>query len=326
MFFWKDTRFGEAMDSLRRKAAAALAEGLRKGLSAYLWLLKIWLPVSLATALLEWSGWLATLDFLLQPAMGILRLPAVAALPIVIGLTAGVYGCLAAMAVLPLTAEQMTIVSVVVLIAHNLPQEGIIQARSGISFWKATLVRLAVAAVTAWLVAGWLDPAPCEGGGGPAVLYEKASLGSFLAQWSVQTTFLCLKVFAILLAIMILIAWMKAFAWIGYLVAVFGPLLTLLGLDRRATVLWLTGALFGLAYGGALIMEQSRELDLGAREVEKLQLSIGINHSMIEDPLLFLPFVVSPLYAWLPRLAAAMAVVYLLTLWSRLRPLLFSRG
>lgn len=304
----------------RKKAAGALAGGLRKGGSAYLWLLKIWLPISLATALLEWSGWLAALDFLLQPAMGILRLPAAAALPILIGLTAGVYGCLAAMAVLPLTAEHMTIVSVFVLIAHNLPQEGVIQARSGISFWKATAVRLAAAGVTSWLVAGWLDPAPLDGGAGPAALYEKASVLLFLAQWGLQTLLLCLKVLAILLGIMVLIEVMKAFAWIGYLVAVFGPILTLLGLDRRATVLWLTGALFGLAYGGALIMKQSRELDLSAREVEKLQLSIGINHSMIEDPLLFLPFVVSPLYAWLPRLAAAMAVVYLLTIYARLRP------
>ncbi len=307
------------MASWRQKAAGALAGGLRKGFSAYLWLLKIWLPISLATALLEWSGWLSALDFILQPAMGILRLPAAAALPIVIGLTAGVYGCLAAMAVLPLTAEHMTIVSVFVLIAHNLPQEGVIQARSGISFWKATAVRLAAAGVTGLLVAGWLDPAPLDGGG-PAALYEKASLLPFLTQWGLQTILLCLKVLAILLGIMVLIELMKAFAWIGYLVAVFGPILTLLGLDRRATVLWLTGALFGLAYGGALIMEQSRELELSAREVEKLQLSIGINHSMIEDPLLFLPFVVSPLYAWLPRLAAAMAVVYLLTICARLRP------
>jgi hypothetical protein len=30
--------------------------------------------------------------------------------------------------------------------------------------------------------------------------------------------------------------------------------------------------------------------------------------------------VVSPLYAWLPRLAAAIAVVYLMALWFRLRP------
>ncbi len=309
------------METLRHKAGRTLAEGLRKGVSAYIWLLKIWLPVSLATALLDWSGWLAALDFLLQPAMEILRLPAAAALPILIGLTAGVYGCLAAMAVLPLTAEQMTVVAVFVLIAHNLPQEGMIQARSGISFWKATAVRLAAALVTSLLLAWWLDPAASASGAGvgPAIPAARPAFGAFVRLWGLDTLALCLKVLAILLGIMVLIEFMKAFAWIGFFVAVFGPLLAFLGLDRRAAVLWLTGALFGLAYGGALIVEQSRELDLSAEELQKLQLSIGINHSMIEDPLLFLPFVVSPLYAWLPRLAAAMAVVYLLSLWFRLR-------
>ncbi len=310
------------MGALGCKVGGTLAEGLRKGVSAYIWLLKIWLPVSLATALLDWSGWLAALDFLLQPAMEILRLPAAAALPILIGLTAGVYGCLAAMAVLPLTAEQMTVVAVFVLIAHNLPQEGMIQARSGISFWKATAVRLTAALVTSLLLAWWLNPAASASGGevGPAVMAARPAFGAFVGQWGLDTLGLCLKVFAILLGIMVLIEFMKAFAWIDFFVALFGPLLAFLGLDRRAAVLWLTGALFGLAYGGALIVEQSRELDLSAEELQKLQLSIGINHSMIEDPLLFLPFVVSPLYAWLPRLAAAMAVVYLVTLWFRLRP------
>jgi len=40
---------------------------------------------------------------------------------------------------------------------------------------------------------------------------------------------------------------------------------------------------------------------------------------MIEDPLLFLPFVVSPLYAWLPRLAAAIVAVYLVSLWFKFK-------
>jgi Fe2+ transport system protein B len=120
------------------KLPGVLNRGLRKGLNGYIWLLKILLPVSLATALLDYSGWLHQLDFLLRPAMAMISLPPAAALPILIGLTAGVYGCLAAMAVLPLSVEHMTLVTVFVLIAHSLPQEGIIQAKSGINFIKTT--------------------------------------------------------------------------------------------------------------------------------------------------------------------------------------------
>jgi hypothetical protein len=36
---------------------------------------------------------------------------------------------------------------------------------------------------------------------------------------------------------------------------------------------------------------------------------------MIEDPLLFLPFGINPLWLWVPRLAAAIAAVYLISAW-----------
>jgi hypothetical protein len=95
------------------------------------------------------------------PTAGLMRLaPPAAALPILIGLTAGVYGCLAAMAVLPLSVEHMTLVTVFVLIAHSLPQEGIIQAKAGINFLKTTLVRLAAAVLTC-LVVSWCSAAGC---------------------------------------------------------------------------------------------------------------------------------------------------------------------
>ena len=48
-------------------------------------------------------------------------------------------------------------------------------------------------------------------------------------------------------------------------------------------------------------------------ELERLHLSIGINHAMIEDPSLFLPLGIHPL--WIPRLVAAILAVHLLSLW-----------
>jgi hypothetical protein len=296
------------------KIKGALSRGLRKGLNSYMWLLKILLPVSLATALLDYSGWLHQLDFLLEPAMGVLSLPPAAALPILIGLTAGVYGCLAAMAVLSLSAEHMTLVTVFVLIAHSLPQEGIIQAKSGINFVKTTFVRLAAAVLTSLAVAWWLQPAPTDAAAAFAGMREVPPLAAFLQNWGSDMLRLCIKILVIIFSVMILIELMKAYDVIDVCAKIFEPILKVLGLHRKAGLLWLTGALFGLGYGGAIIMEQSRELKLSPEEVEKLQLSIGINHSMIEDPLLFLPFVISPIYAWVPRLAAAIAVVYLVSL------------
>ncbi|MDQ1277330.1 MAG: hypothetical protein QG555_370, partial [Thermodesulfobacteriota bacterium] len=79
-----------------------LKMGIQKGWEGFLWMMKIVLPVSLLTSLLDWSGWIGRLDFLLTPFMGFLQLPPAAALPLLIGMLANIYGAIAAMVVLPL--------------------------------------------------------------------------------------------------------------------------------------------------------------------------------------------------------------------------------
>ena len=83
--------------------------GIRKGWSGFIWMLKILVPVSFFTLLLQCSGWLESLDFLLEPAMQLMNLPSIAALPLIVGMLTGIYGGIAAMVVLPLTQGQMTL-------------------------------------------------------------------------------------------------------------------------------------------------------------------------------------------------------------------------
>ena len=166
------------------RSRKAFVKGFRKGLNSYVWLLKILIPVSLATALLDYSGWIQKMDFILKPVMEVLSLPPSAALPILIGMTAGVYASLAAMAVLPLSADHVTIITVFILIAHNLPQEGIIQAKSGINFVKTTLVRITAALAACWTVAGLLlTDAGNAVAAVSAGLQEFPSLWAFLQNW-----------------------------------------------------------------------------------------------------------------------------------------------
>jgi hypothetical protein len=297
----------------------AVLRGIRRSASGYLWLLKILIPISLATALLDYSGWIHQLDAVLTPAMAILSLPPAAALPILVGILNGVYGCIAAMAVLSLSVDHMTLITVFVLIAHSLPQEGIIQAKSGINFVKTTVARLVAAVATCLVVAVCLRPDDSGAAAAVSSLREIPSFWPFLQNWLTEMLRLCVKILAIILGVMVTIELMKEFNLIDLLVQLFAPVLKMMGLDRQAGVLWLTGVLFGLSYGGAVIVEQSRELHLSPQEVEKLQLSIGINHSMIEDPLLFLPFGIHPVWLLVPRLAAAILAVYCvdLSFWLR---------
>ena len=114
-------------------------DGLKRGWEGFLWMVKIIVPVSFFTSLLEFSGLLDALDFVLEPAMGLLNLPSIAALPLVVGMLSGIYTGIAAMIALPFTNNQMTLIAVFLMISHNLVQEGIIQAKSGLGGRKGAI-------------------------------------------------------------------------------------------------------------------------------------------------------------------------------------------
>lgn len=298
-----------------RQLMQSTAAGFRKGLSGYVWMLKIVLPISLATMLLEYSGLLRRLDFLLGPLMGLFNLPAEAAVPLLIGMLAGIYGGLASLSALSLTLPQATLVAVFLLIAHNLVQEGVIQGRSGWHPLTATVTRLAAAGLTVAVLARLLAVAPSSPAvAATAVATAGRAFSAVAMAWAADTALLCIKIFVIIMALMILLEILKSYRLLDRCVAALAPLLGVLGLRRRVGFLWLTAAVFGLSYSGAVIVEEARTGNIDKSDLTALHLSIGINHSIIEDPLLFLPLGISPLWLWLPRLLTAVVFVWLYNL------------
>ncbi len=293
--------------------------GIKKGWSGFIWMLKIVIPVSFLTAILAWTGWLNRIDFLIQPAMELLNLPAMAALPLVIGMLSNLYGAIAAMAILPLTKEQMTLIAIFLLIAHNLIQEGIVQAKSGIHPVKATLFRLITAVITVILVSQFFDTTALAPVSAEASVSVSEPFAHMLKTWSLETLYLCIKIFVIIMSILTLLEIMKTMGWIKHIVRLLTPVLKILGLRRNVGILWVTATVFGLAYGGAVIVEEAKKGHLTKDELEELHLSIGINHAMIEDPSLFLSLGLSAFWLWVPRLIVAIIAVRLLGLWQLVR-------
>jgi spore maturation protein SpmB len=296
-----------------------LANGVHKGWASFIWMLKILIPTSLLTAVFQWSGVIEMLNPLVRPIMSLMGLPAMAALPLLSGILAGVYGGIASMAMLPFTREQMTLMAIFILISHNMIQEGVVQAKSGINPLKATIFRLAAGTITVLIVSLFL------GGSHAAPSLSQGSLTAsepFLAMiqnWGITTLRLAVKIFFIIMVLLICLEVLKALGWIDHIVRFFSPVLWLLGLDRQVGILWITAVVFGLAYGAAVIVEEANRGDLSKRDLEVLHLSIGINHSMVEDPTLFLALGLAPFWLWIPRLIMAIVAVRLLKLWHAFR-------
>ncbi len=277
--------------------------------------MKIILPISLGTFLLDYSGWIHHLDGVLEPLMGVIHLPALAALPLLVGLLTGIYGAIATMSVLPFTVPQLTLMAVFLLIAHSLIQEGMVQSQSGCPAWLATLFRL-VAAVATVVVLGWFMDS--DTALNPTLTAAATSKGPFptaIFHWAVEMAILSVKILVIITSLMILMELLKAYALIDIMIRCIGPFMGMLGLKREVGMLWITAAVFGITYGGAVIVEESREKKLRWEELGPLHISIGINHAMVEDPALFLPFGIHPIVLWIPRLIAAILFTAMYRLW-----------
>jgi hypothetical protein len=307
------------MISNQNKFRYGLRSGIKKGWQGFLWMLKIIVPISFLAVLIEYSGWMHKMDFFLAPAMNLLSLPPAAALPLIVGMLTGIYGGIAAMMVFPLTNNEMTLIAIFLLISHNLIQEGIIQGKSGLNPFKATLFRLTASSITVMIVAKLLGPEPAGILGKSASAAGHAPLLIMLKSWFADTLFLSAKIFVIIMVIMILLEMMKVFNMIHHIVRILCPILKTMGLNQVVGLLWLTAVIFGIAYGGAVIVEETKQGDIKKEELEKLHLSIGINHSMIEDPALFLSLGLSAFWLWIPRFILAIIAVRLLDMYYKIR-------
>ncbi len=298
------------------KLKKGLARGISKGWKGFIWMIEIILPVSFLTALLAWSGWMERVDFVIQPVMGLLSLPGIAALPLLMGALTGIYGGIASMAVLPLNVGQMTLIAVFLLIAHNLILEGIIQGKSGMGILRATLFRLVFAVITVLIIAPFINTTEQSvAGAAITILHSGQTFTDMLIQWIHVMVALAIKIFIIIMLVLTMLEIFKIFGWINHIVRFISPALKIMGLSREVGMLWITAIIFGLTYGGAVIVEEAKKGNLTDEELERLHLSIGINHSMIEDPVLFLPFGIGLFWLWIPRLVIAIVAVRLLALW-----------
>jgi len=296
------------MSEFRTQLKRGLRTGIKKGWSSFVWICKIIVPVSFLAALLQWSGWLSQLDFLLHPLMSLINLPAAAALPIIIAITVSFYAGIAIMVVLPFTIEQITLIALFITIAHMLIVEGIVQHKSGLNVIKATLVRIGAAVLSVFVVSQFFADTS-QSISLPASLAVHTPFIEVLKGWAIDTLRLCGRIFVIIMLVMMTLHASESLGWIKYLVKFFRPLMKILGLPDQAATMWVTGAGFGLLYGSAVIMEEAKKGALTKEELEHVQISLGINHSIVEETGLFLALGVNPLWLLMPRFVAAIIAV-----------------
>ncbi len=296
------------MSSRRTQLKNGFTAGVKKGWHSFIWMCKIIIPISFLVALLQWTGWLNELGFLLNPLMNSINLPSEAALPIITGLLINIYAVVAIITIIPFSVEQMTLIAIFNLIAHNLIMEGIIQHKSGVNVVKIGLIRVAAAILTVLAVSQFFGDTTQS-----VAVPDTAMVGipffELLKAWAINIAGLLLKILGIIMLIMILFESLRALGWNEYSMRLFSPLVRLLGLSNRVSMLWVAAILFGVLYGGAVIVEEAKRAALTKEEIERFHISVGVNHAMVEDPALFAVLGPNIFWLWVPRFITAIITV-----------------
>lgn len=299
------------MPTTAQRILKCIRQALPKSGRTCLWLLKIILPISLIVRLLQYSGILAEVSPLLEPALSLIGLPGETAIVVITSVFCPLYAPVAIIPTLQLDLRQATILSLVCLVAHNLIVESTVQKRTGSGFWEMNLLRIGMAFIIAFALhlvmprSGW-SPMPHA-----APLAPDSSLASLLSLWLISSLRVTITIIVIVTSLMILHFILSEFNFLPRIARVLSPLMQLLGLPRSTSFLWMVGNLVGLAYGGAIMIEEARQGKLSRKDANLLNYHLAVSHSLLEDTLIFVAIGIPALWIIPTRLLFAAAAVWL---------------
>lgn len=295
-----------------------LLPATREGLIAFLDLGKVIVPTYFVVALLDYSGVVAILHHGLAPAMTVFRLPGEAAVVLLTGWFFSLYAALGALKALDLPSSAVTGIGFMLLLCHAIPLEWAVLHKMGAKAAKVTLIRFIVS-VLAGIAYGQLAGEP-----GPVASHPPAEIATHhfgpLMPFLVKTTLGCLKLLALVLAIIVPVTIISEWARVkGILPWVARRLSFLLGrLAPGEGILLpvLIGLIFGLLYGGGAMIALSRTGVVTPAEARTSGLFLGLCHSLLEDPLLFVAIGGSWLWLLAVRFLLAILLTPILRRWA----------
>jgi hypothetical protein len=121
---------------------------------------------------------------------------------------------------------------------------------------------------------------------------------------------LLLKVFAIVVPLMMVLEISREFRILDKMTAAVFPLARRLGYKRDSIYPLVAGVIFGISYGGGILIGESNSGRISAKQAFLIAIFLGMCHAIIEDTLLFVAQGANGLVIISVRLLLAFIVVF----------------
>lgn len=254
-------------------------------------LFKIMVPVLLLVKLIEILGGTTYLAMLISPMMSSLGLPPemgiVWAGTMLSNIYTGMVLFVSEPAAAQLSVAQVTLLGILMLVAHSMPIELSVARKIGVPLVFSLVFRLVAAWSAAWLyykglnLAGY-ESAPVD------ILWKPEIVQNGLIGWALTQLRLMLQIVLIIAVLVVALRLIRFLKLDRLIHLVLRPVLPLLGLTEKAINVVLVGMTLGLAYGGGMLIQESRRGNMDARELFFSVCLLLLCHGLIEDTLLIL--------------------------------------
>ena len=272
------------------------------------WLLKLMIPISLAVTLMQHFEILAWIATWINPLFVHFGLPGESAVAFISGATAGTYAGIAAMMSIPLTMKQASILALMIALCHALPMECAVNKKTGSSFWNMGAIRIIMALICAFCLNIILPDMQ-----GKYIYLGAEADSSFwevMKIWGVSQIKMSLMVVLIIYSLMVVQRMLEAYRLLDPLSRLLSPLMKLFGLPRHASYMWLVGNVLGISYGSAVMVELEEKGLVTREEANDVNYHLIMNHSMLEDTIVFAATGISALLLITTRLCFALLLVW----------------
>jgi len=279
--------FKQLIDSVKEQGKLLLVEAWKTTLI----LIKIVIPISIATKLMSDWGVIKYIGLALGPVMKCVGLPGSMGLVWATAMITNLYAAIIVFSSLAsvehLTVAQVTIIATMMLLAHALPIELRIAQKAGPRFRFMFLLRVFGALLVGLLLnqiylrSGFLQTEYIA-------LWNPGINDPSWKTWAIDQIRTILSVYGIILSLLFIVRLLTWLRITDLLTRILEPVLRMMGMSKDAAPITVIGMTMGIGYGGVLIIREAQSGALSKKDIFFSLSFMGLMHSMIEDTLLMI--------------------------------------
>jgi len=298
--------------------ARTLVLGAWHGVRAFLKLMLIVAPVYTAVTVLKYTPVIRVFAEFMAPFMKHFGLPGEAALAIILGNVANLYGGLGAITALKITPAQLTVLSLMLLLSHSQILETAVFFQIRAKWWLLWAIRLALSFAAGAGLSRLIVKAGPAGVADSAKLAEMAQIrytgfSPALTGWARGLADTGIKILLVLIAIFALLELARRYGVLEKILRTIGAVTRFMGLKPEAGMPWLAGNVFGIVFGAGVVIESTREGRLDSKQVTLVATFLALCHGLFEDTAIFVVLGANIFWILVPRIVLAVAVTWVLS-------------